>query len=110
MVRRKIEELLGVDLRSLAAFRIGLALLLLADLLNRGSDLQAHYTDFGILPRSVALALSPSLWHYSLYFWAGTSLLPAVGFLLAGLFALGLLLGYRTRVLTGLSWIFLVAL
>ena len=103
MVRHKIAELWGADLRSLAAFRIGLALLLLADLINRALDLRAHYTDFGVLPRSAALALSPSIWHYSLYFWTGTPLLPAVGFLLAGLFALGLLLGYRTRVLTGLS-------
>ncbi len=110
MVRHKIAELWGADLRSLAAFRIGLALLLLADLINRASDLRAHYTDFGVLPRSAALALSPSIWHYSLYFWTGTPLLPAVGFLLAGLFALGLLLGYRTRVLTGLSWMFLLAL
>nr|WP_241881435.1 hypothetical protein [Halorubrum sp. Ib24] len=41
----------AVDLRALAAFRIGLATLLLADLARRSRSLTAFYTDYGVLPR-----------------------------------------------------------
>ncbi len=45
--RRKVVEVFGADLRSLAVFRVVLAGLVLADLLGRGADLYAHYTDRG---------------------------------------------------------------
>jgi hypothetical protein len=53
--RAKVREVFGADLRSLAAFRIVLALLVLADLASRATDLYAHYADKGILLRSVLL-------------------------------------------------------
>jgi hypothetical protein len=40
---KKLEEMFGLDLRSLALFRIGLAIILLADLAIRAGDLTAHY-------------------------------------------------------------------
>jgi hypothetical protein len=43
----------GLDLRSLALFRIGLALILLFDLYYRALDLRAFYTDWGLYPRSL---------------------------------------------------------
>jgi hypothetical protein len=54
-VRAKVTELFGADLRSLAAFRIVLALPVLADLASRVSNLSAHYADEGVLPRDVLL-------------------------------------------------------
>ena len=50
-VRFKCEEIFGIDLRSLALLRVGLALLVIIDLVQRSFDLKAHYTDLGILPR-----------------------------------------------------------
>ena len=47
----KWDQLFGIDLRSLAVLRIGLALLVLTDLFDRLPDLEAHYTDQGVLPR-----------------------------------------------------------
>ncbi|TKX52003.1 HTTM domain-containing protein, partial [Halorubrum sp. SS7] len=41
----------SVDPRALAAFRIGLGALLIADLLLRSRSLTAFYTDYGVLPR-----------------------------------------------------------
>jgi hypothetical protein len=41
----KIADVFAADLRSLAAFRIVLAVVVLLDLANRASDLTAHYTD-----------------------------------------------------------------
>jgi hypothetical protein len=51
----KLVEVFGADLRSLALFRIVLALLVLVDLTNRATDFYAHYTDAGVLPRTVLL-------------------------------------------------------
>ena len=43
----------GLDLRSLALFRVSLALCTIGDLMERASDLTAHYTDQGIITRSL---------------------------------------------------------
>jgi hypothetical protein len=51
--KTKLSETFGADLRSLAAFRIGVALLILYDLSQRSRDLVAHYTDLGLIPRAV---------------------------------------------------------
>ena len=110
-VASKLEELFGADLRSLAIFRISLGLLLLTDLIQRAADLTAHYTDAGVLPRA-ALFGSPASnpWHLSLHVISGTWPVQAVLFLLAGLFAGLLLVGYRTRRTTFVSWVFLISL
>jgi hypothetical protein len=54
-IRAKDEELFGVDLRSLALFRMALALIALADLSMRAGSLIPFYTDRGVLPRQVLL-------------------------------------------------------
>lgn len=46
----------SVDLRALAAFRIGLGALVIADLIRRSRSLSAFYTDDGVLPRSALFA------------------------------------------------------
>ncbi|HEX5036487.1 MAG TPA: HTTM domain-containing protein [bacterium] len=108
--RGKVRDIFGCDLRSLAFFRIGLATLILLDLIDRSRDLRAHYTDWGLMPRAalIDLFLHPSC--LSLHFINGTWEWAAFLFLVAGLFAVGLLVGYRTRLMTVVSWILLVSL
>ena len=48
-----VRDLFGIDTRSLAVFRIALALAILADLLIRAPDLGALYTEEGVLPRAL---------------------------------------------------------
>ncbi|MCP2731917.1 HTTM domain-containing protein [Limnofasciculus baicalensis] len=107
---KKLEELFGLDLRSLALMRICLAILIIVDLIKRSQDLAAHYTDFGILPRGPLIEqfLNPLLWSFHLF--SGKSFFEAILFILAGLVALVLLIGYQTRLFTILSWILLVSL
>ena len=50
-----LDEIFGFDLRSLAVFRIGLALVIIADLFIRFGDIKAHYSDYGILPRTALI-------------------------------------------------------
>src|SRR5215207_5891354 len=69
----KVMEIFGADLRSLATFRIVLALLVLSDLANRATDLSAHYTDAGIMPRTVLVEQVLSPWAFSLQLMNGGS-------------------------------------
>ncbi len=100
---------LSVDLRSLAAFRIGLGVLLLIDIGLRAADLTAHYTDAGVLPRRLLTSLGDPL-HVSLYLAGGSRLWVGALFALTMAAAVSLLLGYRTRSATVLAWVLLVSL
>lgn len=104
-----VAEVFGVDLRTLALFRVGLASLILIDLALRARDLAAHYTDGGILPRAAALdILSPG--SFSLHLLNGTIWFQGGLFLIAALFAAFLLVGFRTRTVTIVSWVLLLSL
>lgn len=116
-VLRALLEPLSIDLRSLAAYRIAIALLLLVDLATRAVDLSDHYTDHGFYPRSARIALEHSDWYdgeiryeWSLHMLSGESWAQAGLFLLAALFAAGMLVGYRTRLCTIVSAVLLCSL
>lgn len=105
----RIRILFGIDLRTLALFRILLAGVVIADLIGRARDLSAHYTDTGILPRADLIG-HLGQWQPSLHFASGSAAGQALLFFGAGLAALSLLVGYRTRAATVISWLFLVSL
>lgn len=99
----------GVDLRTLALFRVLLSLWILIDLGMRARDLVAHYTDFGIMPRASQIDyLYTTTW--SIHLANGSAWFQAVLFAFAGFAALGLLVGWRTRLMTALSWALLLSL
>jgi hypothetical protein len=86
--------------------RIGLGLLILLDLLLQLPDLRAFYTDEGILPRSLLLAM-PHRTFPNLHMLSGSLLWVA---LLHGLTALAagcLALGYRSRLACAACWFLL---
>src|SRR5258706_1539815 len=109
-MKNYLSQTFGADLRSLAALRVGMALLILFDLLQRSTDLVAHYTDFGVVPRALVIGHSSSRWYVSLHFMSGVWEVQALLFLFAGLAALALLVGYRTRLAGVLSWVMFVSL
>src|SRR5918993_525146 len=106
----KVVEIFGADLRSLATFRIVLALLVLADLANRATDLSAHYTDAGVMPRTVLVEQLLSPWAFSLHLMNGGRLFQALLFGVAALAAFGMLVGYRTRLMTFVVWVLLLSI
>jgi len=108
--REKLEQIFGADLRSLAALRIGVGLTVLLDLISRSQDLVAHYTDFGVLPRAAFLETAFSRWLVSLHLINGTWQIQGALFLIAAFFALALIIGYRTRLTTAVSWLLLISL
>jgi hypothetical protein len=101
-------EVFGIDLRSLALFRVSLGLVVLADVATRACDLTAHYTDAGVLPRSDVLTIFPWLhaWPFCLHLASGARWGQALLFAAHALFALAMLVGYRTRPATFLVWLF----
>lgn len=100
----------GLDLRSLALFRVSLGAILLMDLWIRAQDLVAHYTDDGMLPRDVFLESFAGTWNMSLHFLNGTAGVQMFLFLIAAVFAVMLMVGYKTRLATLMSWILLMSL
>jgi hypothetical protein len=94
----------SIDVRSLAALRIVLALTVLVDLGMRASELRVHYSDEGVLPRQVLLEHLDT-WLVSLALGNGTPFFAGLLFSLTAIAAAGLLLGYRTRLMTGIVWV-----
>lgn len=101
-------RLFGCDLRSLAALRMALALLLLAGLALRLPEFHAHYTDDGAWPLAAARAEPTAHWPLALQ--NGSSAFAMALFGTSALAALALLLGWWTRMATVLSWFLLVLL
>lgn len=104
-----LREILGIDLRSLALFRAGLALCILFDLFVRAGELTDLQSDAGVLPRRGVLEFwdwrvlnslhlaSGSYW-WQLFLWA-----------VAAGAALCLLVGYRSRLMAVVSLLLLVS-
>lgn len=104
-----LQDIFGIDLRTLALFRVLLGAYILIDLVMRSRDLVAHYTDAGIMPRVVQIdLLYVTTW--SVHLANGAAWFQVLLFGLAGLAALGLLVGWRTRAMTVLSWLLMLSL
>ncbi len=108
ILRLKMMELFGADLRSLALFRICLAILILFDLATRLPDIEVFYTDFGLHPRATLVSRTPAL--ISLHLMSGSMLIQAILFAVQAVCAIGLLLGYRTRLMVFFSWLLMASL
>ena len=106
----KLGEWFSLDYRSMALLRIGVGLTLIFDLIQRSYDLRAFYTDSGVLPRVDYLRLWNNEWWISLHMAGGLATFEAILFIIAAIFAVMLLLGYRTRFAMIMSWFFLVSL
>jgi predicted DCC family thiol-disulfide oxidoreductase YuxK len=103
--------LFGIDTRSLAAFRVGLALVLLVDLWFRAGGVVAFYTDHGVLPRDQLLQADADYrWHPSLHALSGEAWWQWTLITLAAAAAGMLLVGWRTRVAAVVSWALLTSI
>lgn len=108
-----LADLAAIDLRALAALRIGLAVILLVDLGGRVWDLNAFYTDDGILTRSERMNLAIRYnepWWMSLHMLSGAWVWAAALAVLAAAAACALLVGWRTKIALVVSWLLLYSI
>lgn len=100
----------SIDTRALAVFRMALGSIVLVDLLRRSTDLVAFYTDAGVVPRDVLATQAPVFRSISVHALWGSAWAQVVLFVVAGVFALCLLVGYRTRLATLVTFVLLISL
>jgi len=105
-----LRMIFGADKRSLALFRIFIAMTVIGDLINRASDLKAHYADSGVMPRSLVLSyFQNDLW-ITLHMISGLVIFQAILFFLHGIFAFCMMIGYYTKTMSILTWFFTLSL
>lgn len=109
-----LTRIFSLDLRSLAACRIGIGLLLLANLYQASWDVEAYFADSGVLSREARISLgvegqwtAPS-YCLSLNMLSGETWFQATLLALAVVPAVGVLVGYRTRTSLAVSWLLVV--
>lgn len=92
-----LDSAFGIDLRSLALFRVGLGAVIAVDLVRRLTlDLLAFHTAWGVLP-GADLLVADSVWRINLLLVNDQAWWPALMLGAALLSALCLIAGYRTR-------------
>lgn len=108
-VVKHFRESYALDYRSLAVYRVLVALIVLADLVTRFGDATTLYSDAGILPRTSAIPiLATDRW--SLLFLQGSPEYVHV-FIVIGIVAAAMMLvGWRTRTATIILWVVVVSL
>jgi len=100
-----------VDLRSLAAFRIGLGIMALANVVVALTNAEVFYSDAGAYPRALLLGRqweSDGLW--SLHVISGSVWFQVGLLVIQGAAALAMIAGYRTRMAVLVSWVLAISL
>lgn len=109
-ILKRFSDWFSFDTRSLAIARIGLGLMVFADILTRMTDVEAHYTDFGILSRQSFISEFGFPWSFSLHLANGSG---AFAWLMLGIhafFALAMAFGWRTRLSTAMIAVLTISL
>ncbi len=109
-IQEKLKQLLGIDLRSLALFRICIALIIIVDLFQRFRDLEPFYSDSGIFTRALQMSNYLNANYISLHMISGNVYVQAFLFLTAISFAFALLIGFNTKLASILSWVLMLSL
>ena len=106
-----VRTYLTIDPRSLGLGRIVLGVLLLFDLLHRVyGGVTLWYSNEGLLPNHTILWRPPTQWMFSLFYMASWPDEARIGFVLCGLVFVGLLVGWRTKLMQVLSVIAVMSL
>jgi len=107
--RRYLRDCITIDARALALFRMAIACLILADMLLRSRNFHFYYTEHGVVPQELARSLSAE-YAVSIYHLTTSTTVIALLFVLQVLFALQLLVGYKTRLAMIVSFVFIISL
>jgi hypothetical protein len=98
-----------IDTRTLAVFRILAGVLIVADLLVRSRTFSFHYVEDGVAPQWLAESRTPEN-AFSFYFLTTDPTITALLFVIPGIIAIALIVGFWTRIATILSFLFVISL
>jgi hypothetical protein len=101
---------LSFDLRALALMRISIAIVIILDLSIRISNLELFYSDTGVFPLSMLFQYAWNPYYFSIHTVSGLWQFQLIIFLLSYFCAGMMLLGFRTRLFTFLSWVLMLSL
>jgi hypothetical protein len=98
----RLQEWFYLDNRSLALARIGFGLSVFVDMLWRLTSAEWHYTDVGVVPRSVFIGEFAFPWSLSFHHANGSLGFAVLMLVIHGLAALLMAVGWKTRWMTAL--------
>lgn len=101
--------MISIDTRTLALFRVLMGLLIIGDLLARGSTFSMFYTEDGLVPQALTQEWTVDYAFSFFHLTTSTAVIAAL-FLMHGLVAVQLIVGYKTRIATVLSFLFVISL
>ncbi|HMC95112.1 MAG TPA: HTTM domain-containing protein [Polyangia bacterium] len=107
---RFVRAYLGADLRSLAAGRIAMALVLLFDLVNRWVQIGTWYTNEGLIPNHTLLWRPSFEKVFSFFYMASYTHEAVAGFVICAIAYTTLLVGFRTKLAQVASMICVLSL
>ncbi|WP_254862519.1 HTTM domain-containing protein [Halovivax gelatinilyticus] len=105
----RVTDRIRIDTRSLAVFRVAIGLLVIADLLLRSRNFGFYYTDDGVVTQELAELYSPD-GAFSVYYFVSDPALIAALFVLQGLIAVQLIVGFKTRIAMVLTFLGVISL
>lgn len=108
--RNKLAELFGIDLRSLAAMRIALAIALLYDLALLAPDVLPLYSDAGVYPREILFRQFGTSWGPFPHMLSGAVEWQLLWMGIEAVAAVLLLLGFFTHLATIACWLLVISL
>ncbi|MDJ1432804.1 HTTM domain-containing protein [Halostagnicola sp. A-GB9-2] len=108
-LRSRLRDGVRIDARTLAVFRVSIGLLVLADLFLRARNFGYFYTDGRVVPQSLVLETATT-YPFSIYHLTTDPTLIAGLFVLQGLIAILLIVGYKTRLAAVLTFLFIISL
>lgn len=108
---QRLDEIFGIDLRSLAMLRFCLGLIVLIEVVIRWGDLEGLYSSQGIMREGLMESFVGVQRFFCIHYYARNSVLAQGGvFVATGVAALALMVGFRTRIFTIITWYFTVSL
>ncbi len=99
-----------LDRRSLVLSRVLMGFFIIYDLLHRLPYIEMFYTDEGVLSRDFFISEMAHSWSYSLLLINGSSSFTYLFFFVYFFLAVAFIVGYKTKLVTFLLWIFTVSL
>jgi hypothetical protein len=105
-----LDQYFGMDLRTLGITRILFGLVVCIDIVTRMGDIHPFFSDDGILPRQVLIEKFSNPFYVTPHMMSGHPTVLWFIFAFHFIVSFLMMIGYRTRLMTAVNWLFTVSL